>query len=104
MQRFLLAISRLLAAGDAGEKVNEILKTMAGPIFAVLGGAGAIYVIILGVSYAKSEDDGKKKEMKKRIFNLVIGIIAMFALATICLAIQWEPFIESLLGYAWEDL
>lgn len=104
MQRLLMFMSQLLAAKDAAEKVTEILKNMVGPILMALGGAGTIYVIILGVNYAKAEDDAKRKDAKKRIWNLVIGIIAMFTLAALCMSIKWDSLVTEMFGYAWSDM
>ena len=104
MQKLLMFMSQLLAAKDAAEKVTEILKNMVGPILMALGGAGAIYVIILGVNYAKAEDDAKRKDAKKRIWNLLIGIVAMFTLAALCISIKWDKLVTDMFGYAWSDM
>lgn len=104
MQSFLLMVSQLLGISDAATKVTEILRTIVGPILTALGGAATIYVIVLGCQYAKAEDDGKRKEVKKRIWNLIIGIIAMFVLATLCMAIKWDSLVQEMFGYAWEGM
>ena len=104
MQKLLVVMGQLLAAKEAAEKVTEILRTMVGPILTALGGAGTIYVIILGCQYAKAEDDGKRKDIKKRIWNLVIGIVAMFTLAALCIAIKWDSLVSEMFGYAWDDM
>ena len=97
-------MSQLLAAKDAAEKVTEILRNTIGPILLALGGAGTIYVIILGVNYAKAEDHAKRKDAKKRIWNLVIGIFAMFTLAALCISIKWDKLVTDMFGYAWHDM
>ena len=43
-------------------------------IMIVMGMAGSIYAIVLGVTYAKAEGDDKKAEAKKKLINAVIGI------------------------------
>lgn len=83
------------------EKVNEILRNIAGPILTMLGSAAVIYAVVLGVQYAKAEDDGKRTELKKRVVNTVIGIGVMFVLAAMCLFIQWDAIIDDIFGYAW---
>lgn len=99
---FLLSMMQLLAAAEAAEKVKEIVQTMLGPTLMVLGGAGVIYMIVMGVQYAKADDDAKRTEIKKRLINLGIGIAAIFILATLCLTIQWDAIVNDLFGYAFE--
>ena len=84
---------------DTAEKVSEILKTIVGPCFTVLASLGVIYMVVLGVQYAKSESDDKRAETKKRIVNLAIGVVIMVLMLTICFAIQWDVIIPDLFGY-----
>lgn len=97
--------NRLCAVADnisnTAKKVNEILTGIAGPILAMLGSAAVIYAIVLGVQYAKAEDDGKRTEIKKRVINTIWGIFAIFFLAALCLLIKWDSVVESVFGYAW---
>jgi cell division protein FtsW (lipid II flippase) len=64
-----------------------------------LGGAAAIYIVVLGVQYAKSESDDKKAEVKKRIINMAIGLLVMLGLVLLCNFMPWEELVE-LFGYA----
>jgi len=89
-------------ASATAKKVVDIIKTMIGPVLMVLGGAGTIYIIILGVQYAKAEDNNKRLEIKKRLINLGIGVICIFVLATLCLAIPWQKLATDLFGVVWE--
>lgn len=101
MQNFLLNMSMLLTVAETAAKVNNILTTIAGPILSMLGSAAVIYAVVLGVQYAKAEDDGKRTEIKKRVVNAVIGIVIIFFLAALCMLIQWDTIVESIFGYAW---
>ena len=40
----------------------------------IIGMAGSIYAIVLGVNYAKAESDEKKSEAKKKFLNALLGI------------------------------
>lgn len=51
--------------------LNELLI----PIIILLGVAGAIYAITLGVQYSKAESSEKRDEVRKRLINGVIGIV-----------------------------
>lgn len=103
MKNFLMSIGMLLSSStrlkDTAEKVSEILKTIVGPCFSVLASLGVIYMVVLGVQYAKSESDDKRAETKKRIVNLAIGVVIMVLMLTICFAIQWDVIIPDLFGY-----
>lgn len=101
MQNFLLNMSMLLSVAETAAKVNNILTTIAGPILSMLDSAAVIYAVVLGVQYAKAEDDGKRTEIKKRVVNAVIGIVIIFFLAALCMLIQWDTIVESIFGYAW---
>lgn len=107
MRKFLLSLSRLLAPNqetlvELGAQINEILGTIVGPILIALGGAGAIYIIVLGVQFAKSESDEKRNEAKKRMINLAIGVVLILGLAAVCTMINWAEFIK-IFGYAGEN-
>lgn len=82
MSRFLL---------DTGEKLKgeydnswwsqiigplvTILDSLLIPIIILIGVAGAVYAIVLGVQFAKAESADKRDEAKKRLINAVIGIV-----------------------------
>ncbi|MGN0961586.1 MAG: Mbov_0395 family pilin-like conjugal transfer protein [Christensenellales bacterium] len=97
--KFLLGISKLLADLTAvSNEVNDILNKWVGPIFLALGGVAAVYVIILGVQYAKSENDSKKAEVKSRIINCIIGLLAIIVIGVVCIEVDWASFVQ-IFGY-----
>ena len=49
-------------------------------ILAVLGGAGAVYAIILGINLAKSESEDARKNAQNRIKNTIVGVVVLLAL------------------------
>lgn len=103
MHNFLLSLSQLLGAQAAAEKATEILNGIAGPVLIALGSAAIIYIIVLGVQFAKSEDDGKRTEIKKRLINTAIGVVVIMALGALFTAVKWDSVVEQLFGYAWEN-
>ena len=50
-----MGLSNLLGKKEAGAMVHEILGTWVGPLFTVIGGVGAIYIVILAIQYIRSE-------------------------------------------------
>lgn len=94
-------MGRLLASDNLGQvsyEVNTILKTWVGPIFIALGGVGSVYIIVLAVQYAKSENDSKRAEAKTRIVNCIIGVIALLIIAFCCIGIDWASLVQ-IFGY-----
>ena len=68
--------------GGAPQWVKNILKPIFGilgwllpVIMIVLGIAGIIFAIVLGVNYAKAENAEQKDEAKKRLIGAVVGIV-----------------------------
>ena len=95
---FLLSISMLLDLAAVGEQVNKILGVWVGPLFTAIGGAGAIYIIVLAVQYIRSENDNKKAEIKSRMVNCIIGVISILVLAAVCMMVDWAGFVQ-IFGY-----
>ena len=62
------------------------------PILVVVGAAGMIYAIILGVNMARADSTEKREEAKKRLINVIVGVAIMIALILLCLL-----FIDALL-------
>ena len=62
------------------EPVVEILDAMLVPILILVGTAGSIYAIILGVNFSKAESADKREEAKKRMINAIIGLVVTILL------------------------
>lgn len=97
----LLNVGMLLASNveATAEKVYEVLHNIVGPCLSAIEGCAVIYIIILGVQYAKSESSDERAEVKKRITNLAIGAVAILVMITLCFAIRWDAIIPELFGY-----
>ena len=73
------------AAGVGGRYgwVNDlysVLTPLLYAIMAVVGAAGAIYAIVLGVQLARAEDQSKRDEAKKRLITVLIAVAVTIAL------------------------
>ena len=97
MRNFLLDTSG--NAGEVSKKIGSILSDIVGPIMIALGGALAVYMIVLGVQYAKSENDNKRAEAKTRLVNCLIGLIVIIVMVIICMAVNWETLVNQLYNY-----
>ena len=99
MQMFLFKVAKLFTAGTSmlGSTTTEsyqdatwykkivwpianALNIALGPILILLGSAGAIYAIVLGVNLSRAESADKREEAKKRLINFVVGIVAAIIL------------------------
>ena len=58
----------------------SVLNPVLYAIMAVVGAAGAIYAIILGVNLAKAEDTSKRDEAKKHLITVLIAVAVTIAL------------------------
>lgn len=57
------------------DPVFGVLGWLLPVIMILLGLAGTVYAIVLGVNYAKAESADQKDAAKKRLINTVIGIV-----------------------------
>lgn len=62
------------------EEVYSTLPSILYAILAVVGGAGAVYSIILGVNLAKSENEEKRKYALIRLRNTLVGVGVLLVL------------------------
>ena len=100
MSRFLLAISNAIRTGNStlgeiAEQIDGIIKDIVSPVLVVIGAAGVIYAIILGVNYIKAETPDKRKEAQGRLIGAIIGVIIIIAGIVICQAVDWGSLASS---------
>lgn len=98
MRNMLSMMSRLLDVGAAAAEVTKILQAWVGPLFTALGGVGTVYIVILAVQYAKSENDSKRAEAKTRMMNTLIGVLSLIIMAVVCFAVDWAKLVQ-IFGY-----
>lgn len=61
-------------------QVYDVLPTILYCILAIVGGAGTVYAVILGINLAKSDSDDARKKASERLKNTIIGIAVLLAL------------------------
>ena len=69
--------------GSDWEFLNPVLEVLGAaliPILILVGTAGMIYAIVLGVKLAKAETTDQRDEAKKRLINAIIALVVMIAL------------------------
>lgn len=81
MQNFFSLLNYEFVGGFAW--LQDVYATLPGILYGILafiGGAGAVYAIILGINLAKSESEDKRKTASTRLRNTLIGVIVLLVL------------------------
>lgn len=63
--------------------IVELLNNILWPLIAVVGAAGAIYSVVLGVKYAKAEEPQDREKAKGALKNAIIGFGLIFVLLVV---------------------
>lgn len=69
--------------GDKWQWVYEVcdaIDLILYPILILVGTAGMIYAVVLGVKLARAESADQQQEAKKRMINFIIGLVSIIAL------------------------
>lgn len=73
----------LLAAMDFNpviKPVLDVLNAILWPSIAIVGSAGTIYCIFLGIKIAKSDEQNSREKAKKDLIGAIIGFLIIFVL------------------------
>jgi len=62
------------------QPVLDILNAILWPAIAIVGSAGAIYCVFLGIKIAKSDEQNSREKAKKDLLGAVIGFTLIFVL------------------------
>lgn len=60
--------------------VYNTVMTILVPILAIVGAAGILWAIVLGVQMARADSTDKREEAKKRLIGLIVGIVILVVL------------------------
>ena len=60
--------------------VVDLLNSLLTPVLAVVGAAGSIYCVFLGIKYAKAEEVQDREKAKSHLKNAIIGFVLIFVL------------------------
>ena len=63
--------------------VVSLLESLMTPLLAIVGAAGALYCVILGVKYAKAEEPQDREKAKGALKNAIIGYVLIFVLLVV---------------------
>ena len=65
---------------DWVKQIVNAINSLLYPILILVGSAGLIYCIYLGVNLARADSADKQKEAKQRMINAIIGLVSIVAL------------------------
>lgn len=80
------------AKGWVGDLLNTLSQVM-WVAMALVGAAGGIYAIYVGVKMARAESAEQREENKKRLINIIVSIIVV-----IVLIIVFNVFVPMVIG------
>lgn len=63
--------------------VVDLIESFLNPVLAIVGAAGTVYCVILGVKYARAEEPQDREKAKQHLKNAIIGFVLIFVLIVI---------------------
>lgn len=60
--------------------VTGAIQSVLWPILIIVGAAGMIYAIVLGINIARADSTDKREEAKQRLIHVIIGLAVIVAL------------------------
>ena len=65
---------------NVANPIIDLIYSMLGPLLGIVGAAGAIYCVILGVKFAKAEEPQDREKAKGALKTAIIGFVLIFVL------------------------
>ena len=65
---------------EVAAPIIGLINSLLGPLLGLVGAAGAIYCVILGVKFAKAEEQQDREKAKQALKNAIIGFVLIFVL------------------------
>ncbi len=65
---------------DVANPVIQLIQDLLPPLLGIVGAAGTIFCVILGVKFAKAEEPQDREKAKQHLKNAIIGFVLIFVL------------------------
>ena len=65
---------------DVASPIIGLINALLGPLLGIVGAAGAIFCVVLGVKFAKAEEQQDSEKAKQALKNAIIGFVLIFVL------------------------
>lgn len=75
------------------EPVVELINSMLVPAMMIVGAIGTLYCVLLGVKFAKAEEQQEREKAKQHLKNTIIGFVLIFVLIVV-LNLAMDPLSE----------
>lgn len=72
--------SKSLDVTAATNTITSLLDSLLSPLLAIVGAAGTLYCVLLGVKFAKAEEPQDREKAKTHLKNAIIGFVLIFVL------------------------
>ena len=60
--------------------IIQLIQSLLVPLLGIVGAAGSLYCVVLGVKYAKAEEPQEREKAKGALKNAIIGFVLIFVL------------------------
>lgn len=81
-------------ANAISRTVIDTISSVLGAILGIVGAAGVIWAIVLGINMARADSAEKREEAKKRLISVIVGIVIMIVLVVFFL-VGFKPMLEA---------
>ena len=68
---------------NASKPIVELINSILSPMIAIVGAAGAIWCVWLGVKLAKADEPQEREKAKMALKNAIIGYLLVFILVVV---------------------
>jgi len=68
---------------DVATPVIKLLNTFLKPLILIVGAAGSLYCILLGVKYARAEEPQDREKAKQHLKSAIIGFVLIFVMIVV---------------------
>lgn len=75
------------------EPVVELINSMLVPAMMIVGAIGTLYCVLLGVKFAKAEEQQEREKAKQHLKNAIIGFVLIFVLIVV-LNLAMDPLAD----------
>ncbi len=65
---------------DVANPVIELINELLPAVLGIVGAAGMVFCVILGVKFAKAEEPQDREKAKQHLKNAIIGFVLIFVM------------------------
>ena len=79
---------------------RQVMQYIIGPVLSIIGIAAVIYVVMLGLQYAKAEDADGRKKVQGRLIGACVGAVIIIAGVVLCFSLDWAAIFQGFVNNA----